>query len=42
VKCRGLDYLRLIYGPTYPEQLEQLRERDYRLRCPMPKDRKDR
>ena len=28
VKCRGLDYLRLIYGPTYLEQLEQLRERN--------------
>src|SRR6202011_6028080 len=28
VKCRGRDYLRLIYGPTYLEQLEQLRSRN--------------
>jgi len=28
VKCRGRDYLRLIYGPTYPEQLERLRSRN--------------
>ncbi len=27
VKCRGLDYLRIIYGPEYtqPEHLERLR-----------------
>ena len=28
VKCRGREYLRLIYGPTYLEQLEQLRSRN--------------
>jgi polynucleotide kinase-phosphatase len=28
VKCRGREYLRLIYGPTYEEQLEQLRSRN--------------
>jgi protein phosphatase len=28
VKCRGRDYLGLIYGPTYLEQLEQLRSRN--------------
>ena len=28
IKCRGRDYLRLIYGPTYLEQLEQLRSRN--------------
>jgi protein phosphatase len=28
VKCRGRDYLRLIYGSTYLEQLEQLRSRN--------------
>ena len=28
VKCRGRHYLRLIYGPTYLEQLEQLRSRN--------------
>src|SRR4051812_11146140 len=29
VKCRGRDYLRLIYGPAYLEQLEQLRLRNF-------------
>jgi protein phosphatase len=28
IKCRGRDYLRLIYGPAYLEQLEQLRSRN--------------
>ncbi len=28
VKCRGREYLRLIYGPIYLEQLEQLRSRN--------------
>jgi len=29
VKCRGREYLRIIYGPEYtrPEQLERLRQR---------------
>ena len=29
VKCRGREYLRIIYGPEYtlPQQLERLRER---------------
>jgi protein phosphatase len=29
VKCRGREYLRIIYGPEYtlPEHLERLRER---------------
>ena len=29
VKCRGAEYLRIIYGPDYtmPEHLERLRER---------------
>jgi len=29
IKCRGRDYLRIIYGPEYtlPEHLERLRER---------------
>ena len=29
IKCRGLEYLRIIYGPEYtsPEQLTRLRER---------------
>ncbi len=29
IKCRGREYLRIIYGPEYtrPEQLERLRQR---------------
>ena len=27
VKCRGREYLRIIYGPDYPEHLDRLRQR---------------
>ena len=27
IKCRGREYLRIIYGPEYTEKLEQLRQR---------------
>lgn len=27
IKCRGKDYLRIIYGPDYPEHLDRLRQR---------------
>lgn len=27
VKCRGPEYLRIIYGPDYPEHLDRLRQR---------------
>jgi protein phosphatase len=34
VKCRGRDYLRIIYGPTYtePDNLERLRKRGLTLK----------
>jgi protein phosphatase len=34
VKCRGREYLRIIYGPEYttPEHLEELRQRNLRLK----------
>ncbi len=34
VKCRGREYLRIIYGPEYtrPEHLERLRQRGLLLR----------
>jgi protein phosphatase len=35
VKCRGREYLRIIYGPEYtlPEHLERLRERGLSGKC---------
>jgi protein phosphatase len=27
IKCRGPEYLRIIYGPEYPDQLDRLRQR---------------
>lgn len=30
VKVRGPEYLRLVYGPDYPDHLERLRQRDLR------------
>jgi protein phosphatase len=27
VKCRGPEYLRIIYGPEYPDHLDELRKR---------------
>ena len=32
VKCRGRDYLRLIYGPTYTLELDRLRQRNLRVK----------
>ena len=34
VKCRGREYLRIIYGPEYttPEHLEELRQRSVSLK----------
>ncbi len=34
VKCRGREYLRIIYGPEYttPEHLEELRQRSLSLK----------
>ncbi|MGE3635246.1 MAG: polynucleotide kinase-phosphatase, partial [Sandaracinaceae bacterium] len=31
LKCRGREYLRIVYGLEYPEHLERLRRRDVRL-----------
>ena len=37
VKCRGREYLRIIYGPEYtlPEHLEKLRERGLSTKRPL-------